>query len=128
VKGSCLNEDDYIILEVRKPWEGKESWKMISKFNLGKRVEGEMVVTHFYLIIDTCKFTLMLKLSLTWVGGSQETNIFKMLDWEGLQMKLPAHFWGWLDHEEMALWINFVMHYDFGFYIFGWVNFLIDLT
>jgi hypothetical protein len=32
---------------------------MTSKVNLGKRVEG--VVTHFYLILDTCQFTLAWK-------------------------------------------------------------------
>jgi hypothetical protein len=36
---------------------------------LGKRVEGEMVVTHVYHILDTCKFTLEIKFSLSWKMG-----------------------------------------------------------
>jgi hypothetical protein len=43
---------------------GKDIVKMTSKVNLGKWVEGERVVIHFYLILDTCKFTLKPKFSL----------------------------------------------------------------
>jgi hypothetical protein len=42
---------------------------MTPKVNLGKRVERDRVVTHFYPILDTCKFNLKTKFSLSWKRG-----------------------------------------------------------
>jgi len=42
---------------------------MTFKVNLGKWVEGERVIIHFYPILDTCKFTPKTKFTLTWKRG-----------------------------------------------------------
>jgi hypothetical protein len=52
---------------------------MISKVKLAKRVEGEIIVTQFYHVHGTCKFTLKANFSLLEKGEGQETNLGKKL-------------------------------------------------
>jgi hypothetical protein len=49
---------------VRKSLGKGKIVKMTSKVNVGKWVERERLVFHFYLVLDTCKFTLKLKFTL----------------------------------------------------------------
>jgi hypothetical protein len=53
------------ILELGKALEKGKVVKMTSNVNLRKCVEGERVVFDFYLILDTCKFTLKPKFALS---------------------------------------------------------------
>jgi len=43
--------------------------KMTSKLKLGKWVEGKRVSFHFYLVMETCKFTLKKKFPIVWKRG-----------------------------------------------------------
>jgi hypothetical protein len=54
---------------------GKRLVKMTYKFNLGKWVEGEMIVFESYLILETCKFTLKPKLAFAWKMGRPRLKI-----------------------------------------------------
>lgn len=72
---------------------------MTSKVNLREWVEGKRVVFHFYLILDTCAFTLKPKFALAW---AQETNLGRVLLKFTLLNQLPTYCWR-LAHGELVL-------------------------
>jgi hypothetical protein len=67
---------------------------MISKVNMGKIGIKGKVVTHFYIVLDTCKFHTQAQIHPCVSRGKQETNFGKMLHSRGIPKEVACPLLG----------------------------------